>query len=147
MRIKQRQVLPCVDRQQSAAIKVYVTETIAENDILSLAGMQGSFLKVQKGLSAAGDGLANRAIGVAAFGASTGDIVAVLLPWKVIKNVNTSATGLNAAVGTKLYLSSAIGDTGGFGPGYLKNAASHGNPAIGACLVQHVTDGVVWVKP
>ena len=61
MRIKQRQVLPCVDRQQSAAIKVYVTETIAENDILSLAGMQGSFMKVQKGLSAGGDGLANRA--------------------------------------------------------------------------------------
>lgn len=136
MRIKQRQVLPCVDRQQSAAIKVYVTETIAENDILALAGMHGSFVKVAKGLSVTGHNLSTTAVGLAAFGASAGDIVSVLVPWKVIKNVNT--TGI--VTGRKLYLSDSVA-------GGLNVTQSYGGPVLGWCVVEHATEGVIWVKP
>jgi len=137
MRIKQRQVLPCVDRQQSAAIKVYVTEAIAENDILCFTGMHGSFMKVAK--ADGGEALLAAATGVAAFGASTGDVVSVFLPWKLIQNIDTSATGINVAVGAPCFASNT--------PGQIANAAVGSNPGIGVCLVQHATTGAVFIRP
>jgi len=133
MRIKQRQVLPCVDRQQSAAIKVYVTEAIAENDILCFTGMHGSFMKVAK--ADTGDVLLLATTGVAAFGASLGDIVSVFLPWKVIQNIDTSSFSVGGAV----YASGT--------PGAISHTQTGSIPGIGVCLVSHASTGAVFIRP
>jgi len=130
-RIKQRQVLPSVDRQRSAAVKVYTTEAIAENDLLTVDGMHGSFMSVSKA-SAAATTTAGKLF-IADFAAAAGQHVAVAIPWKVVGSVNTSSDD----VGDVVYLSDTAGS--------ISSSAGTVTRAVGY-VVEVATSGTVIIS-
>ena len=97
MRIKQRQVLPGVDKAVSQATKVYVAEACAANDILVATGTKNGFLSVVKA-SNVDITKCRGPLFVADFAAALGDYVAVALPWKLVTGVNTASNAVGDAV-------------------------------------------------
>lgn len=146
MRIKQRQVLPGVDKAVAQATKVYVAEACAANDILVATGTQNGFLSVVK--ADANDITKCRGpFFVADYAATLGDYVAVALPWKVVSGVNTSGYSPGDAV----YLSSVAGsvliDPVTACGATAKDAAFSAIVRIGRVLKAHATEGAYLLEP
>ena len=60
----------------------------------------------------------------------------VVLPWAILSNLDTSATGVNIAAGAPVYLQ----DDGSYGP-----SVGTVDRVVGVCLVQHATLGVLFI--
>ena len=141
MRIKQRQVLPGVDKALAQATKVYVAEACAANDILVATGTQNGFLSVVK--ADANDITKCRGpFFVADFAAAVGDYVAVGLPWKLVTGVNTSAA---AQVGDPVYLGTAGAVTLGVLP--TGSAALKRVLPVGRVVTVHASTGAYLLEP
>ena len=144
MRIKQRQVLPGVDKALSQATKVYVAEACAANDILVATGTKNGFLSVVK---AANNDLTKcrGPFFVADFAAAIGDYVAVGLPWKLVTGVNTSAA---AQVGDPVYLGTAGAVTLGALPAVpAANSAFTRVLHVGRVVTVHASTGAYLLEP
>ena len=106
MRIKQRQVLPSVDKQRSAAIKVKASEDLSANDIIMATGISGAHMTVNQAdidhFTEIGGPL-----WIADYAVDSGDTVACAVPWKLLTNVDTDTAG--TAVGQPVYLSDTEG--------------------------------------
>ena len=143
-RIKQRQVLPGVDKAVSNATKVYVAEACAANDILVATGTQNGFLSVVK--AAKNDLTKCRGpFFVADFAASVGDYVAVALPWKLVTGANTSTA---ANVGDPVWLSTAGAVT--FGSAPTPAGANSGLArmlVVGRVVTVHASTGAYLLEP
>ena len=144
MRIKQRQVLPGIDKAVSQATKVYVAETCAANDILVATGLKNGFLSVVK--ADANDIAKCRGpFFVADYAATLGDYVAGALPWKLVTGVNT-ATYAN---GDAVYLDAAT--TGGVVLP-IPGATGHGAVfsavvKVGSVVRTHASTGAYLLEP
>ena len=63
----------------------------------------------------------------------------VVLPWAILTGLDTSGTGLNIAAGAPVYLQDA-------GSGVLGPAAGTADRVVGVCLVNHATQGVIFIN-
>ena len=148
MRIKQRQVLPGIDKAVSQATKVYVAETCAANDILVATGTKNGFLSVVK--ATPNDITKCRGpFFVADYAATLGDYVAVALPWKLVTGVNTSGAGEGLGDAVWLNVATAGGVVFGAVP-----AATTGDGSAFALAVKvgrivriHATKGAYLLEP
>tara|TARA_R110002051_G_scaffold63904_4_gene116359 strand:+ start:2030 stop:2866 length:837 start_codon:yes stop_codon:yes gene_type:complete len=102
---KQTQIKPGVTKHRSTAVKVYVDQNIAVNDILSVTGVQGDFMKVAKADANGVVTLNDSLLYIADYAAADGSYTPVALPWKVVVGVNTSAS----AIGAPVFLSDTAG--------------------------------------
>tara|TARA_R100000315_G_scaffold3611_1_gene1220 strand:- start:2763 stop:3425 length:663 start_codon:yes stop_codon:yes gene_type:complete len=144
MRIKQRQVLPGVDKALAQATKVYVAEACAANDILVATGTKNGFLSVVK---AANNDLTKcrGPFFVADFAAAVGDYVAVGLPWKLVTGANTSTA---ANVGDPVWLSTAGAVTFGSAPTPASaNSGLERMLVVGRVVTVHASTGAYLLEP
>ena len=150
MRIKQRQVLPGVDKAVAQATKVYVAEACAANDILVATGTKNGFLSVVKA-----DKLnitkCRGPFFVADFAAALGDYVAVALPWKLVTNADTSTA---AQAGDPVWLSTSGAVTFGAPPAAITDdGAGSGSSAfaavvkVGHVVTVHASTGAYLLEP
>ena len=146
-RIKQRQVLPGVDKALSNATKVYVAEACAANDILVATGTKNGFLSVVK--ADANDLTKCRGpFFVADYAAALGDYVAVALPWKLVTGVNTNGY----SVGDAVYLSAATAGAVLFDPAIAcaptaKDALFSAIVRVGRVVTAHGSGGAYLLEP
>ena len=100
-RIKQRQVLACVDKQRSAAVKVLASEALTANALIMATGVSGAHMSAH--LADVDDFTqSGGTLWVCDFAVASGKTVACAVPWKLLTGLNTSAA---AAVGQPVYLS------------------------------------------
>jgi hypothetical protein len=104
-KFKQDQIRPGVTKHRSNAVKVYCDGAVAANDILSVTGMQGDFLKVAPADANGAVTLNNSSLFVADYAVASGNYTSVALPWKVVVGVDTSS----ATIGDSVYLSDTAG--------------------------------------
>jgi len=134
-RFKQTQIYPGVTKHRSNAVKVYCDGAVAANDIISVTGVQGDFLKVSK---ADGDGAATLNEGllyVADYAAADGDYTPVALPWKLVESVDTSGS----TIGAPVFLS----DT----PGSFSLTPGTMATKVGTVLSVHASTGQILLSP
>lgn len=138
-RIKQRQVLPCVDKQRSAAVKVKASEDLAANDIIMATGISGAHMTVEQ---ADIDNFTEigGTLWVADYAVDSGTTAATAVPWKLLTSIDTDTLG--TAVGQPVYLS----DTEG---GYLITPPVGLKPHIkvGHIVKVHATEGAILLNP
>lgn len=105
--IKQNQVSAGISKTRSNAVKVYCSEAIAANDILSVIGLDtsGTFLSVARADANGVVTLNSSQLFVADYAAALGDYSPVALPWKVVEGVNT----VGRTIGDPVYLSNTPG--------------------------------------
>ena len=146
-RIKQRQVLPGIDKAVSNATKVYVAEACAENDILVATGTKNGFLSVVK--ATPNDITKCRGpFFVADYAATVGDYVAVALPWKLVTNVNTIAGGEGIGDAVWLNIVTAGGVVTGVIPGATADTAAFALAVkVGRVVRAHATKGAYLLEP
>ena len=148
MRIKQRQVLPGVDKAVAQATKVYVAEACAANDVLVATGTKNGFLSVVK--AAPNDITKCRGpFFVADFAAALGDYVAVALPWKLVTNVDTSTA---AQAGDAVWLAASGAVTFGSAPAAIAggsggSAAFSLSVKVGHVVSVHASTGAYLLEP
>ena len=138
MRIKQRQVLPSVDKQRSAAIKVKASEALTANDIIMATGISGAHMTVNQ---ADVDNFTEigGTLWVADYAVDSGTTVACAVPWKLITSIDTDTAG--TAVGQPVYLS----DTEG---GYtITPPANKPHIKVGHIVKIGTTDGAILLNP
>jgi len=63
----------------------------------------------------------------------------VVLPWAILTGLDTSGTGLNIPAGAPVYLQDA-------GSGNLGPAAGTADRVVGVCLINHATQGVIFIN-
>ena len=135
-RWKQRQILPSVDKQRSAAVKTKASEALAANDIIMGTGISGSHMTVHKADVDAFTKMGGT-LWIADFAVPINSIVATAVPWKLLTSVNTNG----AVVGQPVYLS----DTAGAWT--LAPAAGKPLVKIGHVVEVHLTAGAVLLNP
>jgi len=137
MRIKQRQVLPSVDKQRSAAIKVKASENLSANDIIMATGISGAHMTVNQ---ADVDNFTEigGTLWIADYAVDSGDTVACAVPWKLITEINTSAA---AAVGQPVYLSDTEGAY------TLSPTANKPHIKVGHVVAVHASAGAILLNP
>ena len=137
-RIKQRQVLPCVDKQRSAAVKVKASEALTANALIMGTGVSGAHMTVN--LADVDDFTqSGGTLYVCDFAVASGKTVACAVPWKLITGINTSAA---EAVGQPVYLSSD-----GSGEYTLTPTASKPHIKVGHVVADHATLGAILLNP
>jgi hypothetical protein len=137
-RIKQRQVLPCVDKQRSAAVKVKATDTLTANSLIMATGVSGAHMTVE--LADADDFTeVGGTLYVCDFAVAAGKTVACAVPWKLITGINTSAA---ESVGQPVYLSSD-----GSGAYTLTPTANKPHIKVGHVVADHATLGAILLNP
>ena len=137
-RIKQRQVLPCVDKQRSAAVKVKASEALTANALIMGTGISGAHMTVN--LADVDDFTqSGGTLYVCDFAVASGKTVACAVPWKLITGINTSAA---EAVGQPVYLSSD-----GTGTYTLSPTASKPHIKVGHVVADHATLGAILLNP
>tara|TARA_R100000008_G_scaffold78495_1_gene59509 strand:+ start:6263 stop:6907 length:645 start_codon:yes stop_codon:yes gene_type:complete len=137
-RIKQRQVLPCVDKQRSAAVKVKASEALTENALIMATGVSGTHMTVN--LADVDDFTqSGGTLYVADFAVESGKTVACAVPWKLITGINTESA---EAVGQPVYLSSD-----GTGQYTLTPTASKPHIKVGHVVADHATLGAILLNP
>jgi hypothetical protein len=146
MRIKQRQVLPGVDKAVSNATKVYVNEACVANDVLVATGVKNGFLSVVKA-SKSDITKCRGPFFVADYAAALGDYVAVALPWKLVTNADTSTA---AQAGDPVWLNTAGGVTFGSPPAAVSGGGSSAFAAVvkvGHVVRVHASTGGYLLEP
>ena len=137
-RIKQRQVLPCVDKQRSAAVKVKASEPLTANALIMATGVSGAHMTVE--LADADDFTeVGGTLYVCDFAVASGKTVACAVPWKLITDIDTSAS---TGVGAPVYLSSD-----GTGTYTLTPTASKPHIKVGHVVADHATLGAILLNP
>lgn len=137
-RIKQRQVLPCVDKQRSSAVKVKATDTLTANALIMGTGVSGAHMTVE--LADADDFTeVGGTLYVCDFAVAAGKTVACAVPWKLITGINTSAA---ESVGQPVYLSSD-----GLGGYTLTPTALKPHIKVGHVVADHATLGAILLNP
>lgn len=138
-RIKQRQVLPCVDKQRSAAVKVKASEALVVNDLIMATGVSGAHMTAHKADIDTFTTLGG-SLWVADYAVDSGTIASCAVPWKLLTSIDTATLG--TAVGQPVYLS----DTAG---GYLITPPVGLKPHIkvGHIVKVHATDGAILLNP
>ena len=137
-RIKQRQVLPCVDKQRSAAVKVKASEALTANALIMGTGISGAHMTVN--LADVDDFTqSGGTLYVCDFAVASGKTVACAVPWKLITGINTSAA---EAVGQPVYLSSD-----GAGTYTLSPTANKPHIKVGHVVADHATTGAILLNP
>lgn len=137
-RIKQRQVLPCVDKQRSAAVKVKATDTLTANSLIMATGVSGAHMTVE--LADADDFTeVGGTLYVCDFAVAAGKTVACAVPWKLITGINTAAA---ESVGQPVYLSSD-----GSGAYTLTPTANKPHIKVGHVVADHATLGAILLNP
>jgi hypothetical protein len=134
-KVKQTQIYPGITKLRSNAVKVYCDGAVAANDIISVTGVQGDFLKVAK---ADGDGAATLNEGllyVADYAAASGNYTPVAIPWKFVESVDTSGS----AIGAPVFLS----DT----PGSFSLTPGTMATKVGTVLSVHASTGQILLAP
>ena len=147
-RWKQSQIYAGTDRLRSNAVTVKCGEGISANDIIVVSDADtaaNGCLPVVK----ADANVLTKCRGpffVADFDAAQDDVRPLALPWKVIKNVNTSAA---AQVGDTVWLNTTPGEhvLGAF-PAATADAAGFSLAVkIGRVLKVHASEGVIMLSP
>jgi hypothetical protein len=137
-RIKQRQVLPCVDKQRSAAVKVKASEILTANALIMATGVSGAHMTAH--LADVDDFTqSGGTLWVCDFAVASGKTVACAVPWKLITGINTSAA---EAVGQPVYLSSD-----GTGTYTLSPTAAKPHIKVGHVVADHATLGAILLNP
>jgi hypothetical protein len=137
-RIKQRQVLACVDKQRSAAVKVKASEALTTNALIMATGVSGAHMTVE--LADANDfGEVGGTLWVVDFAVASGKTVACAVPWKLITGINTSAA---EAVGQPVFLSSD-----GTGTYTLSPTANAPHIKVGHVVADDATNGAILLNP
>ena len=147
---KQTQIKPGVTKARSSAVKVYCGAAVTANDILSVTGAQGDFMKVAPADADIGVTLNGGPLFVADYTAASGDYTPVALPWKVVVGVDTSTS----SIGAPIYLSATAGSfaftagTVGLKVGTVLTAATAANDGtiILAPQAMPTTGGGVFVS-
>ena len=136
-RIKQRQVLPCVDKQRSAAVKVKASEDLSANDLIMATGVSGAHMTVNQ---ADVDNFTEigGTLWVADFAVASGKTVACAVPWKLITSLNTSSA---SAVGQPVYLSDTEGAY------TLSPTANKPHIKVGHVVSVHASTGAILLNP
>jgi hypothetical protein len=137
-RFKQRQVLACVDKQRSAAVKVKASEALTTNALIMATGVSGAHMTVN--LADADDfEQVGGTLWVCDFAVASGKTVACAVPWKLITGINTSAA---EAVGQPVYLSSD-----GTGTYTLAPTANKPHIKVGHVVADDATLGAILLNP
>lgn len=137
-RIKQRQVLPCVDKQRSAAVKVKASEALTANALIMATGISGAHMTVE--LADADDFTeVGGTLYVCDFAVASGKTVACAVPWKLITGINTSSA---ESVGQPVYLSSD-----GTGTYTLSPTADKPHIKVGHVVAVHASTGAILLNP
>ena len=135
-KFKQDQILPGVTKCRAQAIKVHVSETISEGDILCIVGTDSGFISVgiaDANVAARRDG----PMFVADYAAASGAFTPVAVPWKVF---TTTLTG--GGVNNPVYLT----DTGTTG-NTLGTSAGTATRAVGRFLDTTSSASVALLYP
>tara|TARA_R100000808_G_scaffold24978_1_gene60099 strand:- start:3102 stop:3728 length:627 start_codon:yes stop_codon:yes gene_type:complete len=137
MRIKQRQVLPSVDKQRSAAVKVKASEALSANDIIMATGVSGAHMTVNQ---ADVDNFTEigGTLWIADYAVDSGTTVACAVPWKLITDIDTSSA---SAVGQPVYLSDTEGAY------TLSPTAAKPHIKIGHVVAVHASTGAILLNP
>lgn len=137
-RIKQRQVLPCVDVQRSAAVKVKASEDLTANALIMATGVSGTHMTVE--LADADDFTeVGGTLYVCDFAVASGKTVACAVPWKLITGIDTSSA---SSVGQPVYLSSD-----GTGTYTLSPTAAKPHIKIGHVVAVDASAGAILLNP
>ena len=137
-RIKQRQVLPCVDKQRSAAVKVKASEALTANALIMATGISGAHMTVE--LADADDFTeVGGTLYVCDFAVASGKTVACSVPWKLITGIDTSSA---SSVGQPVYLSSD-----GTGTYTLSPTAAKPHIKVGHVVAVHASTGAILLNP
>ena len=137
-RFKQRQVLACVDKQRSAAVKVKASEALTENALIMATGVSGAHMTVH--LADANDfEQVGGTLWVCDFAVASGKTVACAVPWKLITGINTSAA---EAVGQPVFLSSD-----GTGTYTLAPTTPGPHTKVGHVVADDTTNGAILLNP
>jgi len=137
-RWKQRQILPCVDKQRSAAIKVKATEALTENALIMATGVSGSHMTVE--LADADDFTeVGGTLWVCDYAVASGVTAPTAVPWKLITGIDTSAS---TGVGAPVYLASD-----GTGTYTLTPTAAKPHIKVGHVVADHATLGAILLNP
>ena len=142
-RIKQRQVLACVDKQRSAAVKVKASEDLTANALIMATGVSGAHMSVH--LADADDFAQNGGtLWVVDFAVASGKTVACAVPWKLITGLDTSdaTVGHVVTVGDPVFLSDA-----GTGVYTLTALTAKPQTKVGHVVAAHATLGAVLLNP
>ena len=137
-RIKQRQVLPCVDKQRSAAVKVKASEDLAANDLIMATGISGAHMTVEQ---ADIDNFTEigGTLWVADYAVDSGTTAATAVPWKLLTSIDTATLG--EAVGQPVFLSNTEG-------GYLITPPTNlPHIKVGHIVKLGTTDGAILLNP
>ena len=126
-KFKQDQIIPGVTKTRSNAIKVYCDGAVSADDLISVTGAQGSFMKVSPADANGAVTLNSTQLYVADFAGASGEYLPLAVPWKVVVGVDTSS----ATVGDPVYLSDTAGSysltTGSIKVGTVLTSATAAN--------------------
>lgn len=146
-RWKQSQIYAGTDRLRSNAVTVKCGEAIAANDILCIASVDTAEHGCMTVAKAAPNNISKcrGPFFVADFGGASGDIAPLAIPWKLIKNINTSAA---AQVGDPVWLAAS----GGYSLGAFPAATDDSDPfslavKVGRVIKVHASEGVIMLDP
>ena len=149
-KFKQTQIRPGVTKHRSNAVKVYVSEAIAENDILTVTGITSGIMSVSKAVC---NDLAKcrGPFFVADYAAASGDYTSVAIPMKVI--MGTAASSINTStsrVGELVWLD--VATAGAVLWGSVPAATADGNlfaaaVKVGRIIKAHATLGAYMLEP
>ena len=145
-KFKQDQIIPGVTKTRSNAVKVYCDGAVATNDLISVTGAQGDFMKVSPADANGPVLLNNTKLYVADFAGASGEYLPLAVPWKVVVGVNTSS----ATIGDAVYLSDTAGSysltTGSIKVGTVLTSATAANDGTILLAPQSVTsnDGTIY---
>ncbi len=134
-KFKQTQIHPGVTKHRSNAVKVYCSEAIAADDIISVTGVEGDFLKVAKADADGADTLNKGLLYVADYKASSADYTPVAVPWKLATGVNTAGS----VIGAPVFLS----DT----PGAFSLTPGTSATKVGTVLTVDASTGQILLAP
>ena len=139
-RIKQRQVLPCVDKQRSAAVKVKATDILTTNALIMATGHSGAHMTVE--LADADDFTEiGGTLWICDFAVAAGKTVSCAVPWKLITGIDTQSA---SATGHPVYLSNAGDGTWTLAPTAYKPHIRVGHVVT---VGSGTTDGAILLNP
>jgi len=104
-KFKQDQIIPGVTKTRSNAVKVYCDGAVAKNDLISVTGTTGDFMKVSPADANGAVTLNSSLLYVADFAGASGEYLPLALPWKVVVGEDTSSS----SIGDPVYLSDTAG--------------------------------------
>ena len=126
-KFKQDQIIPGVTKTRTNAVKVYCDGAVAANDLISVTGTTGDFMKVSPADANGAVTLNNSLLWVADFAGASGEYLPLAVPWKVVVGIDTSSV----TIGDPVYLSDTAGSynltTGSIKVGTVLTSATAAN--------------------